>query len=526
MKRSIKLFATALLSTVMLFSGTVLAAETEATAGETEESTVLETIEETTAETAAETETTTAADVTVETDKDGRPMINGQTFDTMYGSQLPVYLNHQYYYDTNPIPLAESNFYFIHIFSIMSQDALNGDYPITGENFVDLAYPLPNGELDQMSYSILGDVFKEWSDAQIQSTYIVLDLAKENNIELTAEELAGVDDYMAELDNMAKSLGLDTESYLKLFYGDDCTPEVFRGIIERYQLSTKFSDEYYKICEFSEDEIMAPHVCHALFIDRKDTNEDGEEVVKTGKEIAEEFLATCTSPQDILTYGKRLVSSNDKACRECADYFVTKDSSFVEEFEKWAVDPERQVGDMDIVQTQYGYHVMGFLGVEEVSDNVKQNLAMAALNDEVGAIAMSNVHSFYTNDKFGTPPEIKGDTVPEETEETTNPSLPLDEEGNIVIETTETTRPSEYITSSPIDPGKEILFGRYTSLIIAGAIILVIIVIVVFIVLKNRKNHTALIEDEEEEKEVSKAEVKTEAEPAEEETEEGTDGEV
>ena len=41
-----------------------------------------------------------------------------QTFDELYGPQLSNYLDHQYYFEGEAIPLTESNFYFINIISL------------------------------------------------------------------------------------------------------------------------------------------------------------------------------------------------------------------------------------------------------------------------------------------------------------------------------------------------------------------------------------------------------------------------
>ena len=44
------------------------------------------------------------------------------TFETMYGSQLIGYLDHQYYFEGQPIPLAESNYYFIDAFLLVLEE--------------------------------------------------------------------------------------------------------------------------------------------------------------------------------------------------------------------------------------------------------------------------------------------------------------------------------------------------------------------------------------------------------------------
>ena len=44
---------------------------------------------------------------------------------------------------------------------------------------------------------------------------------------------------------------------------------------------------------------------------------------------------------------------------------IGPNSEYVPEFLAWAIDPERKAGDVDIVQTEYGYHIMYYVGPSE-----------------------------------------------------------------------------------------------------------------------------------------------------------------
>lgn len=61
---------------------------------------------------------------------------------------------------------------------------------------------------------------------------------------------------------------------------------------------------------------------------------------------------------------------------------ITPDSSYVAEFRDWAMDPEREKGDSGIIETEYGYHIMYFVGHDEMTyrdymiDNTLKNEAM------------------------------------------------------------------------------------------------------------------------------------------------------
>jgi len=46
---------------------------------------------------------------------------------------------------------------------------------------------------------------------------------------------------------------------------------------------------------------------------------------------------------------------------------LNPDSSYVENFLSWSIDPNRQTGDAEVVETEYGYHVMYYVGDDELS---------------------------------------------------------------------------------------------------------------------------------------------------------------
>ena len=65
--------------------------------------------------------------------------ISKLSFDTMYGNQIGDFLNHEYVYEGEKIPVTESNYYFLLTFLQLSQYAAYGYFPATGEGYLDLA---------------------------------------------------------------------------------------------------------------------------------------------------------------------------------------------------------------------------------------------------------------------------------------------------------------------------------------------------------------------------------------------------
>lgn len=80
-------------------------------------------------------------------------------------------------------------------------------------------------------------------------------------------------------------------------------------------------------------------------------------------------------------------------------YEGTHIGEMVSEFEGWAVDPSRKYGDVDIVKSEYGYHIMYFIFAgPEYYYNAQTDLAEERNNEEIKnypskeRVGMKNVH--------------------------------------------------------------------------------------------------------------------------------------
>ena len=99
-------------------------------------------------------------------------------------------------------------------------------------------------------------------------------------------------------------------------------------------------------------------VRHILIGAAKDTATEAE--IAEAKTKAESLLAQITTEESFIS----LVRTNSADIASIADgglySGLDEDSSFVEEFLDWSIDPARNAGDTGIVQTIYGFHVMYF----------------------------------------------------------------------------------------------------------------------------------------------------------------------
>jgi hypothetical protein len=105
--------------------------------------------------------------------------------------------------------------------------------------------------------------------------------------------------------------------------------------------------------------------------DGKVTYTDAEK--ETAKEKAEKLLADWEKMEGgkTLENFKELVKKNtdDTGSKENGGLYenISYDQSFVEPFLNWCIDESRKVGDVDIIETEYGYHIMYFAERNEMN---------------------------------------------------------------------------------------------------------------------------------------------------------------
>ena len=47
--------------------------------------------------------------------------------------------------------------------------------------------------------------------------------------------------------------------------------------------------------------------------------------------------------------------------------YIHPNSSYVENFLNWSIDSTRKAGDAEVIQTEYGFHVMYYVGTDELT---------------------------------------------------------------------------------------------------------------------------------------------------------------
>ncbi len=112
---------------------------------------------------------------------------------------------------------------------------------------------------------------------------------------------------------------------------------------------------------YRDDETLPVNIRHILYqISEEATDKEAED--EKQKAAAEAALKQINESPDKLAKFLELVSesADTGSSSNGGLYEYVGRGQYVAEFEAWALDPARQEGDIDIVKTNYGYHVMYF----------------------------------------------------------------------------------------------------------------------------------------------------------------------
>lgn len=98
--------------------------------------------------------------------------------------------------------------------------------------------------------------------------------------------------------------------------------------------------------------------------------EYSEEEKSAAKEKADGYLKTWkegAATED--SFIELVKEHSDDSTAEDGGLFenINPDSQYVANFLNWSIDPERKVGDAEVIETEYGYHVMYYVGDAELS---------------------------------------------------------------------------------------------------------------------------------------------------------------
>ena len=473
-----RFMSVAVAATILMAEGSVLfAAENKDDKTKTSE-----TVAETTAETSSDA--SDASDASAESSSETSKLktdpvsSDGKTFETLYGSQLPTYLNHEYEYNGQKIPVSESNYWFINSFNIISSYAVNyGMYPVTVENFVDLNTEFQPDE----GLPTLGDYLVDYAEKTLTSVYASLDRAQAEGITLSDDYESKVNQIVTDISiNKAASEGLTTDSYLELYYGPGCTMDVFKKILKNYYLSEQYAVKYCENYQHKPDDAKVPNIRYVLFYAPAGSS---EEEVKKAETLANDLKAKASDLDTLKKLGDEAAAKNDGEegkARETGDFITAKDQT-VPAFDSWAWDASRKEGDIDVIKSEeYGYFVVGYLGKTDNDPSVLQNIAVDALQEEIFSKVDSGEIKLTLSEPYGKPAEVALATpVPEDGNGGTSATGETGSDTSGDTEAGSDASSSESLKPEKKDNGG---FNRNTVIIACGCVGAVIAIVIIVII--------------------------------------------
>ena len=395
-----------------------------------------------------------------------------QSFEELYANQLVTFLDHQYYYDGEAIPTTESNFYFINSFLDLSGYAQMGYYPATNLGYIDLA-----ADFSGDGYNTFGDYFIEYAENSIESTCILCARAKAENITLSDDTRKDIDAMFEDIKTTkAADSGMSLDEYLQFYYGPGNDEAHFRATLERYYLADAYTREYCKNYEFSDEEKNIPYIRYALFYAPETAEQSAKDQALSE---ATTMKDACSSIDDLT--GLAQTAQENGLVYDQGDIAVPK-GQMVPKFEEWAYGEGRTVGELDIIYApEYGYFVVGYLGLQEQSSDVLDQYAMQQLSEEILAEIDEGKHDFHTNDAFLPAPE--GPTA------TPLPDYAIPSEG-VTFDPNSTTATEYNGSTGGNTTTTDVLIVVFLTL--AGVAIAAVIVILVVSAVKNNKNGSSV----------------------------------
>ena len=273
----------------------------------------------------------------------------------LYGNQTRTYVEHQDYYDGNPIMKQEANFYFINTFIEMSNDANMGYYPMTDMRYVALA-----AEVEGESHEKCGDIFLRKAEEDLETAFIKISRAEAEGVTLSDDTNKLIDDWISNIKTQTiPSTGLSADKYFEMWYGPGMTEDILKTVIQRFFLIEEYESRYVNSYEIKKDEKNLPCVVYAIIYAPEKSNID--------KDTRASFLESANSMKESCRSITELKSMAQQAYQygavEQQGQMVVKKEKKIKNVEDWAYSKNRKIGDIDVIyEPEWGYYIVGYMG--------------------------------------------------------------------------------------------------------------------------------------------------------------------
>ena len=285
------------------------------------------------------------------------------------------------------------------------------------------------GETDENGNMLnYDDIIIEYAASVAQEQFTLYRLAKANGYSLKEDEKKEIDEIFVSCSEEASANGITLDEWIHNNFSDGINEADLREILEIEYIATRYHQDHQAALfeSVTDADVEAAYnaapeayadytgnvadVRHCLIL--TDVDGDGtstEEEKKAAYEKAtlakDEWSAAGATEEAFIAVVTKY--NDDTASTADGGLYtgISASSNYVDNFKNWAIDSARKAGDCEIVETEYGYHVMYFVkGEAQWRSVVKEELQNKAYNEWYES-------SFGENGKYVM--EIKQDVVEE-----------------------------------------------------------------------------------------------------------------
>jgi foldase protein PrsA len=237
---------------------------------------------------------------------------------------------------------------------------------------------------------------------------ILLSKAKAANYKLESGEIKSANE---QLDNYVASLG-EGAAGAKAFEAEfGMTLDKVKAVNLQLSLVQKYYADQMKNTTATDEEIKKFYdenvqafqqvtVKHVLFmtIDQATNQPLPQDKQDESKKKAEDVLAKIKAGTNIADMAKQY--SEDPGSKDNGGEYTFGRGEMVKEFEDWSFNAK--VGDVGVVKTDYGYHVIRLekiIGFEDVKESIKGEVSGKKFNDELENLLKSSEYTVQKNEK-------------------------------------------------------------------------------------------------------------------------------
>ena len=228
-------------------------------------------------------------------------------------------------------------------------------------------------------------------------------IAKERGIALTAEDREGINSQIEYIDQLAASnstgaatqmtgddylrsnIGVNKSQYKKLLESELLANYLMEMEYDQITVPDEDAQNMYDNNIASYDEATVRHI---LFLYEGQLDDGTTREQEESEQLAIDTVERINAGEDMAELVQEL--SEDTDLSNEGIYVFKRTDGFEQGFLDWTFDPERQIGDVGICETSYGYHVMRLEDFRRIPfEEAKDEIVDGIKTDEIEAITAS-----------------------------------------------------------------------------------------------------------------------------------------